>query len=590
MSRRPSPVARGAFPVTGVVDDHGSPRAEASAAADVRDRAVCVLLVEDDPLDRELFVAQLDEAGHDTTTCTSVEEALVVLGAARPHGGLDGVTSAPAVADVVLLDLDLPGLSGLSAVSSVQAAAPTVPLVVLTGHAPQELVDELVELGIHDFVPKDEAAGDRLDRAVRHAVRRSELQGRHLHAALHDHLTGLANRVLLGDRLSSAASIARRSRTLVALLYLDLDGFKPVNDAYGHDVGDRLLVEVGRRLRSAVRPSDTVARVGGDEFVVVLGEVGGPAEVDDVAHRVVRAIREPWTDPVSGEVRVDVTVGVAVSPAGPWSVDALIVEADRACLAGKRVGGSGVRWSDGGTIESAIERVGPGLRLGVVYQPILDRSGSVTGHEALARLLGDDGTTVAPDRFLQALHAAGFAAHVDLSIASLAVADARAHRLGDVSLNLAGETLRDDVAIAGFVERVGELAPSIVVELAERDVRVDARVARSLDRLRRAGIRLALDDFGAGSADLARLVDIDVDVVKLDRHFMRRLSHPDRTVPVLAGIIDVAHRLGNTVVVEGIERPDQLELALSVGADGWQGFLHARPRPLAELELDRGPR
>lgn len=555
-------------------DNHSETAIDVSDQRVTRDR-LSVLLIEDDNLDRDLFSAWLSGRGHRVAAATSVEASI------------QGAVPTP---DVVVLDLGLPGLRGLEAVKAIRSTFAFAPIVVLTGNETPGIAELTIDLGAQDYVPKHEADADRLDRAVRHASRRSAFTSERNYQALHDPLTGLPNRTLLADRGTSLISMARRSGAMVAVLYLDLNGFKSVNDNFGHDAGDRLLIELARRLSATLRPMDTLARVGGDEFVVILSELFDRSHIDDVARRLQRAVSEPWIDPEVGLAEPSVAIGVAVSSANAADIATMVADADRACLSTKHSAGESISWSTSGPITPALQRVANASSVTVYYQPIVDRDGTIVGHEALARLIDGEGQVLPPARFLDRLQAAGYGTHLDLDVARTALSDAQHVDLGEVSINLAAATLRDLKSIDELIELFDDANVPLIVEISEQTVGVDAATARGIHRLRRAGIRLALDDFGAGAADLAKLIDIDVDVVKLDRHFVRRLALPERARPVIDGVVGICHQLGHVVVGEGVEFTEQLDRLMAMGVDRWQGYLQAEPRPLSAIGTRPEPR
>ena len=525
-----------------------------------------VLLIEDDSLDRALFSERLRGAGHIVVAHPSIEVALGTR------------LVAP---DVVVLDLGLPGIAGWDGIRSLRAAQPSAPVVVLTGHEEPGMAEAALDVGAHDFVAKDDPDHGALDRSIRRAVHRSAFAADRQFEAVHDPLTGLPNRTLLEDRMETLAAIAERNDTKLGVLFIDLDKFKPVNDTHGHHVGDRLLIEFAGRVGGLMRPSDTVARVGGDEFVVLISNVRSDDDVETVVQRLNESMRRPFIDPEVGELEFAASIGVAIGRPTEVEPVTLLVLADRACLDAKSDPQRSIRWSLGGTLSSIVEDRGR-IPVTVYYQPIVE-GGVAVGHEALARLNSHDGAILEPAEFLHGLRLAGRLPELDLAVMRQALSDATTHDLGELSVNVSPESLRDEVVLGAMVEAIERSDARVTVEITEQALRVDRRIARSLRRLRMAGARLALDDFGAGNADLAKLIDIDVDIVKLDRHFVRRLALPDRAIPVIEGLLAVCDRLGHTVVVEGIERPDQLDRFEALGARRWQGYLASPPRPLAAL-------
>jgi diguanylate cyclase (GGDEF)-like protein len=291
--------------------------------ASVRD-AVRVLLVEDNPGDRRLVQEMLREVGSDSvlTSCDRVSAALDPL-----QRGL---------ADLVLLDLSLPDAHGLEGLRRLRAAAPEVPVVVLSGNSSDELALEAVQAGAQDYLIKGNVDGSTLTRAMRYAVERQRAERRLARLALRDPLTGLPNRVLFADRLEQALARSGRHPDELALMFIDLDGFKEVNDRLGHLAGDEVLIEVGRRLRSELRSADTVARLGGDEFVVLCDEMADDAAAVALAKRLNEVLSEPYAT-AAGEAILAAAIGVAIAEVEE-EAGALLRRADTAMYAAKRAG------------------------------------------------------------------------------------------------------------------------------------------------------------------------------------------------------------------------------------------------------------
>ena len=293
--------------------------------------AVRVLLVEDDPGDRRLVQEMLSDAGEAAvvTSCTRLEEAI------------DPVTRG--LADLVLLDLSLPDSWGVEGVRRLRAAAPDVPVVVLSGNSDKQVALEAVQAGAQDYLNKNAVDSDSLTRAMRYAVERQRAERRLVRMALSDPLTGLPNRVLFADRLEQALARAARSTSRgrkapkLVLMFIDLDGFKGVNDEMGHQAGDQVLVEVARRLNEEVRGADTVARLGGDEFTLLCEGVQATDGGVALARRLAGVLSEPYaTD--AGEARISAAIGLAVAAPLEEDAGALLRRADAAMYKAKRDG------------------------------------------------------------------------------------------------------------------------------------------------------------------------------------------------------------------------------------------------------------
>jgi diguanylate cyclase (GGDEF)-like protein/PAS domain S-box-containing protein len=418
-----------------------------------------------------------------------------------------------------------------------------------------------------------------------------------VHRSLHDPLTGLPNRLLLHDRLEQAMARDSRSALGFALLFVDLDRFKVVNDSLGHDVGDAMLIEVSRRLSAAVREGDTVARLGGDEFIVLadgISEVGGAGEL---AERVRHALAEPIEVP-GGTVVCTASIGVSLPVPGQAPRE-LLREADTAMYRAKERGKDRVEVFDDALRVRAVERlqveqlVRRALNEGglvVHYQPIIDvASGRVVAAEALARV-EVDGRVLHPDDFLAVAEDSGLIAPLGELVMREAITTAAGMKADHpdfrgISVNVAARQFDS----GGFVDSLSEaldeaqLEPDALwLELTEHSLLVAAHSGlHTLDRVRDLGVRIAIDDFGTGYSSLTYLREYPIDLVKIDRSFVSGLPADNGDVSIVNAVIGLSQSLGLWVVAEGVEHPSQLRHLREQGCTGAQGYLFARP-----LELD----
>jgi diguanylate cyclase (GGDEF)-like protein/PAS domain S-box-containing protein len=432
---------------------------------------------------------------------------------------------------------------------------------------------------------------------------RNRILGELRHSALHDALTGLPNRQLLADRLAQAGARSRRHGGVVAVLFVDLDHFKLINDAAGHEVGDRVLVEAAARITSAVRADDTVARFGGDEFVVVCGD-GSVGSASYTADRVLAALRKPIE---VGEHRLHVSASIGLALAPPCDLDTILSSADAAMYDAKARGRARVRVFDETLAQEAAQRLelSNDLRdalangeLELHYQPIVDlATGALLSLEALARWDHPRHGAVPPEQFVGLADETGLSGALDrwalrTGTADLAMLRATGAVPPDcaVSVNVTARTLRDP-ALERYVRDVTRAAAlpagSLVVELTETGLMEDPEEAREmLLRLRDSGVGVAIDDFGTGYSSLAYLGRLSVATLKIDRSFVERMLHSHDDLAIVAAISDLARAVGVRTVAEGIETPEQVELLRRLGAHAGQGFLWSRavaPRDVAAL-------
>ncbi|GAA0809808.1 putative bifunctional diguanylate cyclase/phosphodiesterase [Spirilliplanes yamanashiensis] len=434
-------------------------------------------------------------------------------------------------------------------------------------------------------------------------ARLAEGRLRFMHQAHHDPLTGLANRTLFKDRLAHAVERHRRQRLPVAVLFVDLDDFKQVNDQLGHAAGDRLLREVGDRLLGCVRRDDLVARLGGDEFAILIE--GQAADVEPVGQRILAALREPFAIE-SRVVTVGASVGLVIPDDGDGdglSADALMRRADTAMYAGKRRGkGALVRYAGGGRTDldlplllaRALADTPASSGFEVHYQPVVRLTdGATVAVEALARWRDPVAGVIDPDVFVIVAERTGMVAAIDDFVLDRACADAPllAERHGtpvDLHVNVSAGRLGEpelERAVAAALRRHALDPHRLVLEITEtRRIHDLTAAAAAATRLRALGVRLALDDFGSGFNALAQLHALPVDIVKLDASLTAVEREPDRAGALVRSVVAICAELRVAVVAEGIEREDQAGALARLGLDLGQGYLFGAPRP-----VDRGP-
>jgi diguanylate cyclase (GGDEF)-like protein/PAS domain S-box-containing protein len=433
---------------------------------------------------------------------------------------------------------------------------------------------------------------------LRDVTHQRELQRQLEHRSLHDPLTGLANRALFSDRVRLAHLRHRRYARGLAVAFIDLDDFKTVNDALGHPAGDQLLREVADRLRDRFRATDTVARVGGDEFAVLLDESGAVADAERLAADVVALFEEPFT--VAGRrLRVGASVGIAPVPSGRDDhrvVEELVSDADLAMYAAKQAGKG--RWrsfrpsmrSRAAARLAIREQLEGGFRTEAVevhYQPVIDTAtGASVGLEALARWRHPTLGLLRPGDFLAVAEELGLAADLDWCVLERVASDrlrwqTEAPHLAElpVSVNITvadiGPVLEE--RIDRFLALPGGIGARLYLELTERAMLLNAEsVGATLENLKARGLGLALDDFGVGYSSLAHLHRLPIGLVKLDRAFLASVQTAG--ADFMAAVVDLCTTLGLHVVAEGVETYEQHEVVRSVGIRWAQGFFYAEPR------------
>ncbi len=427
--------------------------------------------------------------------------------------------------------------------------------------------------------------------AMREQVRARERRLDYL--AYHDALTGLPNRRLFREKLADAltAGLARGRR--VAVLFVDLDRFKQVNDAHGHQVGDQLLVRVAQRLRRVFRSEDIVARLSGDEFAVLLGHFGGHNEPLVLARKVLDAMSEPFFID-DRKLYTSASVGVSIAPQHGTTVDDLIQHADTAMYRAKSAGRSGIAQFQHDMLEERthsleMEReLHVALReqqLRIYVQPIYDRSGRVLhARECLLRWEHPERGLLAPGAFLSLADEMGLMPQItDWILDQLEQRGATGN--GSYSVNISSRLLHDPVFIDRLHHRVAEgrlEAKGLILEITEDTLaRELEQTTLQLADLQALGVRIALDDFGTGQSSLSHLRAFPFDLVKIDRSFVAEVEHDEQDANLVRAIIGLAHALEMSVVAEGVETEAQASFLTGEGCDYLQGFLLGRPEPLA---------
>ena len=416
--------------------------------------------------------------------------------------------------------------------------------------------------------------------------------------AMHDPLTKLANRALLEDRLDLALTKSRRSGGCTGLMFLDLDRFKTVNDTYGHMVGDRLLIAVARRLSAALRPGDTLARIAGDEFVVVCEDLTDLEQAEQLAARVHAILGEaPFViEPHSISITASVGVAVSADP-GDHAAD-LLLHADAALYEAKLQGGgrSGSATKTARTethrrlsVERDLREAIDADQLALVYQPIFDpATGRAAGIEALLRWSHPQLGEIAPPTVVASAERTGLI--LDLGAWAMRNACEQLRRwnesgvdVGFLCVNVAAHEFTDPSyceTVEAILERSGIEPGRLCLEVTESVLIDDVPGAlTAFDGLKRVGVRLALDDFGTGYSSLSYLKRFPVDIVKIDRSFVSGISAEPLDQAIVAAVVALAHETGMTVIAEGVEDASQLAAITRLGCDLVQGYLFARPMP-----------
>jgi diguanylate cyclase (GGDEF)-like protein len=552
----------------------------------VADKDLRVLHIEDDLLDMRRVNTVLKKNPVyriDYTHVPTMKDAVGVLGQQEY--------------DLVFLDLNLPDGYGLSLVKTVNSVVPDKPVIILSGNEDTQLMLEAIEHGAQEYLPKDQLNAGAILRAIRYALDRKRMEARLIHLSNHDSLTGLANRTLCKDRLEHALARARRQNTSVALMFIDLDYFKSINDTFGHEIGDQVLKQAAGRLRECVREDDTVARLGGDEFIVILEGLQSDDVVSYVAEKIIEALSKVF---VVGEFEVHITASVGISVhQGLDEVDAdqLMKYSDIAMYQAKSEGRNDVKYFTNAMrsaskrrifLERSLKDALHNKEFVLAYQPQLDYSGRLIGAEALLRWQHPQLDLLMPGTFLPLLLESNQIFAVNEWILQTAcmqwkrwLDEGLVPEDSSVSINLDARQFGQKNLIE-LVERAlstsGLRGEQLDLEITENLLMKNTdKNIQILNELKKLKVSLSLDDFGTGFSSLSYLKYFPVDRLKVDRTFIKNILIEPSDRAIAASVITLANKLQIEVLAEGVDNKEKAELLYEYGCNLFQGFFYGKP-------------
>lgn len=550
------------------------------------DRMLKVLLVEDNPGDVLLVQEMLRSSG---------ESRIEILSTNRISLVDEIIRNTPV--DAVLLDLGLPDARGLETLRKLHSSYDSLPIVVLTSQEDEQLAVTALQIGAQDFLVKGTVDSHLLTRAIFYAIKRKEMDSRLHHLAYHDELTELANRKLFHEQLSRSIEWSHRRGKKFAVIFLDLDNFKLVNDTYGHTAGDLLLKQVAQRLLHLVRKSDTVARMGGDEFAIIIDSLPNFDYVSLFARKIRETIGRSHTID-SNLIDVDFSIGISLYPLDGATEAELIRKADRAMYMAKESGANHFHFynkemDDHETkrhalrmeFAQALER----QELILYYQPIINlRTHDLVGAEALVRWNHPQRGLLLPGQFLpdimgtdQIVHLGDWVFEEALSRQSLWVGEGISIPIS-VNVDLL-QIKRSDFhqKLAHLFERFADVPPHLLeIEILETTAAEGfSKLREVLDELHRMGVRFSLDDFGTGYSSLAYLKHLPIDTLKIDQSFVIGMLDNRENLAIIESIASLARIFGRNVIAEGMEEGEYSSMLMKLGCDLAQGFAISKPLP-----------
>jgi diguanylate cyclase (GGDEF)-like protein len=503
---------------------------------------------------------------------------------------------------VVLFDLSHRGARGVKSITQIELSAPRLAVVALSARIDEALSLQAIQAGAQDFLVKWQGDGFSLARSIRYAIEHKKEKERLAMLAQYDGLTGLANRVLFRDQLEKVLGESGRTEAPGAMMFLDLDRFKVINDTLGHDTGDNLLKIVAQRLRGCVRTGDLIARLGGDEFTVIQEHVVDRERVEAVARKIIGVMSQTFV--LGGhELFIGASIGIALYPEHGADADTLLKNADTAMYHAKACGGGAYRFYllemgqaavERLELESDLRRALPRGELRVYYQPQFDiRTREIVGAEALLRWQRNGvESPLLPKDFMPLAEETGLIVPIGQWVLRTACEHAAQWRAAGLpplrlAVNFSARQLRepDVVDTITSTQREVGLEPGILeLELNESLAMAHGTASNSiLNRIHDAGIAIAIDNFGSGSSSLSSLRHLPISALKIDRSFINDIGNDANSETLAAAIITLTRSLKRAVIAEGIENQQQLDYLITQGCPVGQGNFLSPPLPSDEF-------
>lgn len=502
--------------------------------------------------------------------------------------------------DVILLDYYWRGSGCSDLLSDARLQGCEAPILVMTDSLEADVDRKAIGLGASDYLIKGDITSSLLERTIRYAMERKSTEMGLARLAHFDPLTHIPNRILFRDRLEHAIALSQREQKSFALMFLDLDGFKQVNDSYGHEVGDALIRGCAERLVACLRGCDSVARIGGDEFTLLLEDTYQSSDLAHIAEKVIGILSHPF-DLGRVQVTVGCSIGIAVYPSAGSSADELMHNADMAMYRAKKESGSYYTFfTDQMNIdarrrlhlESDLRRALRKQQFQLQYQPRVDlRTGQISSVEALVRWKHPLRGELQPSEFLSVAEDSGLIIEMGYWVVrrvclDLIILKQRGLSPVPVSVNLSARQFNDP----RLVERIGKIlhetgidGRELEFELAETDLMPNTEgLELSMLALSHLGISFSLDDFGTSASSFTSLQRLPLGTLMIDRSFVAGMAETDMKTKLVAAMISLGHSLDKVVIAEGVETAEQLELLQHFGCDLVQGYFLHRPFNLDE--------
>ncbi len=558
-----------------------------------------ILLIDDDEDDFVMtrdILAEAENLGHELEWISTYQEALGSIAENR-H-------------DVYILDFRLGEKTGLELLTEAAANGSRAPFILLTGQGDRETDIQAMKAGAADYLVKGDINAPLLERSIRYAIERKRNEEDVFRMAYYDSLTRLPNRTLFLDRLFQAISQAERHESMFAIMFLDIDNFKRINDTFGHAVGDRLLIAITERLHSTMRKSDSVARqtikdmfarLGGDEFTVLLHEVKHVENAAKVAQRIIDVLSLPFT--LEGtEIFITASIGISIFPQDGRDVDDLLKNADAAMYHAKEQGKNNYQYYRQAmnasafeklTLENTLRKAVENDELVLHYQPQFDiTTGKITGLEALIRWDHPEKGLIPPVKFIPLAEETGIIFPMSEWVLKTASRQCNiwkdaGHKDIPISVNISSRHFQHRNLVKSISESLSQagINPNdMMIEITESAIMQDTEtVLLTLSELADMGMRMILDDFGTGYSSLSYLKRFPIHALKIDRSFTSEISADPEEALIARAIISLARNLKMLVIAEGVETGQQLRYLQDYGCNEIQGYLFSRPLPTDDI-------
>ncbi|HEY9050612.1 MAG TPA: EAL domain-containing protein [Gammaproteobacteria bacterium] len=550
-----------------------------------------VLIADDDPAIRLVLRHTMEQDGYRVIEVANGREAVDATLQQYP--------------DLILMDAVMPELDGFQAILQIKTKVEfeTLPILIITALDDDLSVAQAFEAGACDYITKP-IKWSVLRQRVKRLLKASDAERKIRHLAYHDSLTGLPNRLLFNDRIEQAISRATRNKTRFALLFIDIDHFKVINDSMGHEAGDNLLTSLTLRIQQSLRRTDTVARLGGDEFAIILENIHLPEDIILVTKNLLEDLGKP-IQIIERDVYVGASIGIAVFPDDGEDFGTLLKHADTAMYRAKETGRNTFQFyasemSAAATrrmeLENSLRNAIDREQLVVFYQPKYDlKNRQVLGMEALVRWNHPEKGLIPPDEFIPLAEETGLIVRLGEWVIKKACNQLKewqqaGYAINNLSINVSPRQFHEQDLAALFrnvLTETGLDSQHIEIELTESTLAQNQNNAQEvLHQLHAMGLVIALDDFGTGYASLSYLKQFPIHTVKIDRSFVWGIPSDKQNMAIVRAITGLAAEMCLSVIAEGVETEEQIEFLKDVGCMQGQGYYWSKPVSAEEFERD----